>query len=106
MKASDFIVPTTEKGWKTNAPEVVNPEKLVAIAGTKVTCQKCKDTIGRLSVPIYSGMRIPAAAIEFERHQVKHSNEKAECRRCGAPYLKHFIQHGLKTKLHTELGWI
>lgn len=109
MKSSDFTfipMPTTEHGWVSKAPEIVNEEKTVAIAGTVVVCPKCKDRIGRLSVPIFSGMQIPADAIEFERHQVRHSKEKAQCRKCGEPYMKHFFTPRLQTRIHTELGWI
>lgn len=109
MKAKDFQLrlPTTERGWKAAQPEVIDEEKVVAVAGTQVTCPRCKAVIGRLSVPIFSGMRIPADAIEFERDQIRHRDEKAECRRCGEPYMKHHIvRRRLKTVIHTALGWI
>lgn len=107
MKARDFPlinIPTT--GWKSSEPERINEEKQVAIAGTQVTCPKCKDVIGRLSVPIFSGMRIPADAIDFARHQIKHRNQKAECALCKEPYMKHFFSPTLHTRIHTPLGWV
>lgn len=107
MKSRDFTIsgiPVT--GWKSTAPERVNEERMVARAGTKITCPRCQSVIGRVSIDLYSGMRIRADAIEFEAGQKRHPKEKAECRKCGEPYLKHFFSQGLKTKLSTELGWI
>lgn len=108
MKMRDFkILGATTTGWKSNVPERVNPQKQVAIAGTEVICPKCSDVIGRLSVPLYSGMRIPAAAIEFKPHQKKHPNQKAECRRCGQAYMRHFFSPTLHTRIHVAgVGWI
>lgn len=113
MKMRDFKILGVPTGWKSNVPERVNPEKQVAIAGTQVTCPKCRDVIGRLSVPMYSGMRIPAAAIEFAKHQRREGGKtdgssKAECRTCGTAYMKHQFGGplGLMTVIHTPLGWI
>ena len=95
-------------GWKSARPEKINPEKIVCRAGTWVTCPRCRDRIARFMEDLYSGTTIKADALEFERHQKKHPNEKAECRRCGEPYLKFMasIKKGTRTCVHTEFGWI
>lgn len=94
-------------GWKPAGPERINHEKIVAVAGTKIICPCCKAVIGVISIPLYSGMRIPADAIEFTVGQKRHQHQKAECQRCGEPYLKHrFTPSGLKTFVATEIGWV
>lgn len=107
MKARDFPLIGIPTGWKTNAPEIVNEERIVARAGTKIVCPRCKDVIGRVSIDIYSGMRVRADAIEFEQGQKRHPNQKAECGKCSAPYMKHKpVGRTFKTFVHTEIGWI
>lgn len=78
-------------GWKSTKPEKLNPEVIVARAGTVVICPKCGDRIGRLFSDLYSGVSCRADQIEFEPHQKRHPKEKAECRRCGTGYMKMHI---------------
>lgn len=80
---------TQHTGWKTTAPEQINPEIIVARAGTRVVCPKCSAFIGRLRSDLYSGVSCRADQIEFAPGQLRHPNELAECKACrpkdGAP---------------------
>lgn len=91
-------------GWKSTVPEV-RKEAIVAVAGTKVICPKCRTTIGRLYSDLYSGVSCRADQIEFEQGQKRHPNELAECKRCGEGYMKQHlsVQQGTRIMIFVEL---
>lgn len=116
MKYSDFVVGNST-GWKVPGEEIVNKEIIVAKAGTKITCPKCGDLIGKLWSDLYSGARVKADQIDFAPHQKKHpapavgqpaKHQQAFCTKCGEPYMKHFTNgRSFSTRVHVEgLGWI
>lgn len=74
-------------GWKSTKKELPNPEVIVAKAGTRVICPKCQAPIGKLFSDLYSGVSCRADQIEFERDQIRHPHEKAECKKCGTGYM-------------------
>jgi uncharacterized protein (DUF983 family) len=89
MKLSNFkLVSVPHTGWKSLTPEVLKPHIIVAKAGTRVVCPKCKDVIGRLYSDLYSGVSCRADQIEFAQHQKRHRDQKAECVKCGQGYME------------------
>lgn len=78
-------------GWKSTAAERIDTSTVLAAAGAVVVCPKCGARIGRLYSDLYSGVTCRADQIEFEPGQVKHTNQKAECAKCGAGYMKAFF---------------
>lgn len=110
MKLKDFNINVMPQGWKV--PEAskgaVNPEKQIAAAGTQITCPRCKDIIGRLAAPLFSGMHVQAEMIEWSSHQRREKGEQAFCTLCNAVYMKHSrsIARGLRLLIHTPLGWL
>lgn len=102
------LIITSSTGWKDARPEKVNPEVLVCRAGTRITCPRCKELVARFMCDLYSGTTIRADSLEFVRGQTRHPTEKAECRRCGEPYLKFVasLTKGTRAIVHTEYGWL
>jgi hypothetical protein len=93
-------------GWKSTAPELPRTELIVAKAGTKVICPKCKTTIGRIRSDLYSGVSCRADQIEFASNQKKHANQAAICAipGCGGSYMifHRSIRKGTRIVVHVE----
>lgn len=92
--------------WKSTAPELPNPELIVAKAGTRIICPKCHTLIGRINSDLYSGVSCRADQIEFEPGQTRHAKEGAFCAtpRCGGSYMifHRSIRQGTRIVVHVE----
>lgn len=96
-------ITTGNTGWKSALPEKINPEVVVAKAGTVIICPKCNATIGRLYSDLFSGVSVRADQIEFSSGQKKHPNQKAECGVCKEGYMKQhiWVRPGLPASVKT-----
>jgi hypothetical protein len=87
----------------------VTPQRQVCGPGTKVTCPGCRDHIGDINSPVYSGIAIAAEQVDFRPHQRRKRGGRAVCAKCGGIYMRiprlANRQRGV-LEVHTELGWI
>lgn len=92
-------------GWKSTAPEVPT-WKVIAKAGTRVICPKCKGLIGRIRSDLFDGVSCRADQIEFAPGQLHHAKEAAVCcvKGCGGSYMifHRSIRQGTRIVIHVE----
>lgn len=78
----------------------------IAIAGTVLTCPKCRARIGTLTKTLYQNFSFGLDAIRFETGH-RPRKDQAKCGVCEADYSQ--VEHnkdGQRMFVHTEYGWL